>query len=141
MRTLPPRRPKGSPRPAGSGRKRGTPNKRTVEMKTLLSSLCHDISYQCKLREDFKRRRLHPAIESLAWAHTIGKPVDRVQVAADVTMHKQLEQERALFARLSPEQLQELADDNQRLLDKARRMVRQLGPPADATGVRRSDAG
>jgi hypothetical protein len=49
--------------------------------------------------------------------------VDRVQVAADVTLHRQLEQERALFAQLGPEELRELLDDNQRLLDKARAMI------------------
>ena len=134
MRHLPPPHPKGAPRTPGSGRKRGVPNKATIEMRELLASICHDVSCQGRLREDFRRRRVARAIEGLAWQYTIGsKPVDRVQVAADVTMHPQLAEDRALFATLSLEDLQELANDSEQLMAKARRMARgQLGPPADA---------
>src|SRR5262245_13072531 len=134
MRKPPPPRPRGSPRPIGSGRKRGTPNKRTMRMRELLSSLCHDVSYQHRLRSDFRRRRVHPAIESLAWAHTIGKPADRVQLSADVTMNQKLKEERELFSRLSVEQLEEVAADNERLLAKALAMAQgQYLPTTEAT--------
>src|SRR5687768_7272752 len=86
MRKPPPPHQRGEPRTDGSGRKKGTPNRRTVQMKELMTSLCHDVDYQYRLRADFRRRRVHPAIESLVWAHTVGKPTERVRVSADVTM-------------------------------------------------------
>ena len=118
MRRPPPPHPRGTPRTAGSGRKKGTPNRRTVQMRELMTSLCHDVDYQYRLRADFRRRRVHPTIESLAWAHTIGKPAERVQLSADVTMNQKLDEERELFARLSVEELQELAAESEALVDK-----------------------
>jgi hypothetical protein len=67
MRRPPPPHPRGTPRTPGSGRRRGSLNRKTIELRVLLGSLCHDIDYQERLRRDFKRRRVHPAIESLAW--------------------------------------------------------------------------
>ena len=61
-------RPKGDRFP-GSGRKKGTPNRISVELKTLGRELTTDIAYQHKLREDFRRRRVHPTIEALIWHH------------------------------------------------------------------------
>jgi len=134
MRRPPPPHPRGEPRTAGSGRKKGTPNRRTVQLRELMTSLCHDVDYQYRLRADFRRRRVHPAIESLVWAHTVGKPTERVQISADVTMKQKLDEERELFARLSIEELEELARDNERLLAKARTMAqRQRLPPAAVT--------
>ena len=46
MRRPPPPHPRGEPRTAGSGRKKGTPNRRTVQMRELMTSLCHDVGYQ-----------------------------------------------------------------------------------------------
>ena len=124
MRRPPPPHPRGAPRTAGSGRKKGTPNRKTVEMRQLMSSLCHDVGYQYKLREDFRRRRVHPAIESLVWAHTVGKPTERVRLSADVTMNQKLDQERELFSKLSLEQLEQLAAESQSLVDRAVAMVK-----------------
>ena len=140
MRQLPPRRPKGSPRVPGSGRRPGSPNRKTVELRQLMSALAGDIDYQARFSRAFRRRTLAPQTEMRVWEYVVGKPAERVQLAADVTMHQQqLEEERQLFLRLSPEELQELADDNARLLEKARRMVQGLGPPANATGPPATD--
>ena len=84
-----------------------------------------------RLRADFRRRRVHPTIEALVWAHVVGKPTERVQLSADVTMNQKLEQERELFSRLSIEQMEELAAESQALVDKAMAMVRANGVTRD----------
>ena len=94
-----------------------------------MTSLCHDVDYQYRLRADFRRRRVHPAIESLVWAHTVGKPAERVQLSADVTMNHKLDHERELFRKLSLEQLEELAAESQALVDKAMAMVKANASP------------
>ena len=65
-------------------------------MRELTTSLCHVVDYQYRLRADFRRRRVHPAVETLVWSHVIGKPTERVQLSADVTMNQKLNQEREL---------------------------------------------
>ena len=87
-------------------------------------ALCDDVVYRYKLREDFRRRRVHPAVETFVWSHVIGKPTERVQLSADVTMNQKLDQERELFTKLSVEQLEELAAESQALVDKAMAMVK-----------------
>jgi hypothetical protein len=124
MRRPPPPHPRGTPRTPGSGRRRGTPNRKTVEMRALMTGLVHDVDYQCRLRQDFRRRRIHPTIEALVWAHTVGKPTERVQLSADVSMSQKLDQERELFGKLSIEQLEILAAESQALVDRAMAMVR-----------------
>jgi hypothetical protein len=111
-------------------------------MRELMTSLCHDVDYQYRLRADFRRRRVHPTIEALVWNHVVGKPAERLQLSADVAMNQKLNEERELFARLSVEDLEELARDSERLLAKARTMaqqqrvlptaVRLLGAPTDS---------
>ena len=98
-------------------------------MRELMTSLCHDVDYQYRLRADFRRRRVHPAIESLVWAHTVGKPAERVQLSADVTMSQKLDQERELFRKLSLDQLEQLAAESQALVDKAMAMVKANASP------------
>ena len=116
---------------------RGTPNRKTVEMRALMTGLVHDVDYQCRLRQDFRRRRIHPTIEALVWAHAVGKPTERVQLSADVTMSQKLEKERELFNRLSVEQLEELAAESQALVAKAMAMVRANAlTPGAATAPR-----
>ena len=127
MRKPPPPHPRGAPRTPGSGRRRGTPNRKTVELRALMGVLAGDVDYQYRLREDFRRRRVHPAVETLVWSHVIGKPTERVQLSADVTMSQKLEKERELFSKLSVEQLEELAAESQALVDKAMAMVRANG--------------
>ena len=130
----PPRLPRGTPRTPGSGRRRGTPNRKTLALRQLMGALAGDVDYQERLSSAFRRRRLHPSTEMRVWDYVVGKPPERVQVSADVTMNEKLDQERELFARLSIEDLEELARDNEQLLAKARTMAqRQRLPPAEAT--------
>ena len=131
MRRPPPEHPRGAPRTPGSGRKRGNPNRKTVELLQLMGVLAGDVDYQYLLREDFRRRRVHPAVETLVWSHVIGKPTDRVQLTASVTMNQKLEEERELFARLSIEEMEEIAAESEALVAKVRMMAqRHRVPPA-----------
>jgi hypothetical protein len=130
-RKLPPPHPRGAPRTPGSGRRRGTPNRRTVQMRELMMSLCDDADYQYRLRADFRRRRVHPTIEALVWGHVIGRPAEKVQLSADVTMKRKLDEDRELFQRLSLPQLEELAAQSQALVDQAMAMVRKNGAAPD----------
>ena len=132
-RKPPPPHPRGMPRTPGSGRQRGTPNRKTVELRALMGVLAGDVEYQHRLRADFRRRRVHPAVETLVWSHVIGKPTERVQLSADVTMNRKLEEERELFSRLSVPQMEELAAESQALVDKALAMVRANGVTPDPT--------
>jgi hypothetical protein len=95
--------------------------------------LAGDVEYQHRLREDFRRRRVHPAVETLVWSHVIGKPTERVQLSADVTMNQKLEEERELFARLSIEEMEEVAAESEALVAKVRMMAQRHVPPAGAT--------
>ena len=94
--------------------------------------LAGDVDYQHRLREDFRRRRVHPAVETLVWSHVIGKPTERVQLSADITMNKKLEEERELFSRLSVQQMEEIAAKSQGLVDKVLATVRANALPPDA---------
>ena len=68
------------------------------------------------------------------WSHVIGKPTERVQLSADVTMNQRLQEERELFGRLSIEEMEEVAAESEALIAKVRTMVqRQRVPPAGAT--------
>ena len=137
MRRPPPPHPRGAPRTPGSGRKRGSLNRRTVQMRELMTSLCDDIDYQSRLRADFRRRRVHPTIEALVWNHVVGKPTERVQLSADVTMSQKLNEERELFGKLDVKQLEILAAESQALVDKAMAMVRANAlTPGAATAPR-----
>jgi hypothetical protein len=117
-RKLPPPHPRGKPRTPGSGRRRGTPNRKTVELRALMGVLAGDVDYQRRLISDFRRRRVHPTIEALVWAHVVGKPTDRVQLSADLRMNQRLDREVELFSRLSVEQMEEIAVESQALVDR-----------------------
>jgi hypothetical protein len=69
----------------------------------------------------------------LVWAHTIGKPAERVQLSANVTMSQKLEEERELFSRLSIEEMEEVAAESEALIAKVRMMAQRHVPPAGAT--------
>lgn len=58
------------------------------------------------------------------WAHAIGKPAERVQFSADVTMNQKLDEERELLGRLSVEQLDVLQAQSQALVNAARAMAK-----------------
>ena len=97
MRRPPPPHPRGTPRTAGSGRKKGTPNRKTLELRQLMGALAGDVDYQERLSSAFRRRRLHPSTEMRVWDYVVGKPAERVQLSADLTMNQKLDQERELF--------------------------------------------
>src|SRR4051812_3095272 len=101
MRPPPPPHARGTPRTPGSGRRKASLNRKTIELRSLMTSLCGDVDYQHRLRADFRRRRVHPTIEALVWAHTIGKPAVPVLLSADIAMTQNLEKEGELFSRLS----------------------------------------
>jgi hypothetical protein len=109
-------------------------------MRQLMSDLCDNIDYQSKLREDFKRRRVHPSVETLVWSYVIGKPAERVQVSADVTMNQRLEQELELYSQLTVEQLEVLAAESQALVDRAMMMVKANARTLDAVIPSRAPA-
>jgi hypothetical protein len=122
-RKPPPPHAKGAPRTPGSGRRKGTPNRKTVAMRELMTALLNDVDYQHRRREDFRHRRIHPSIEALVWAHVIGKPTEKIEMSANVTMEKKLAEELEVFSRLSLEQLEELAAQSQALVDTAMAMA------------------
>ena len=116
---LPPT-PKGFRQP-GSGRKKGQRNKITIEVRELVSQLVNDPAYQFKLRRDFYRRKVHPTIEALIWAYHLGKPTQPVAMAAglSVEVNARLEEERRIFEQLDLADLELLAEESQRLVDRA----------------------
>ena len=92
-------------------------------MRELMAALLNDVDYQHRLREDFRNRRIHPSIEALVWAYIVGKPTEKIEMSANVTMEKKLAEEREVFSRLSLEQLEELAAQSQALVDTAMAMA------------------
>ena len=122
-RKPPPPHPRGQPRTPGSGRKKGTLNRKSIELKALMAMLVNDVSYQYRLRDQFVKRRVHPTAEALVWAYAVGRPVDKVQMAASIAMSEQLAAERALLSSLSIDQLEALAKESQGLIDRARAMA------------------
>lgn len=126
----PPVWPKGT-RPPNSGRKKGVPNKISVEARTLASQLVNDVIYQAKLRDDFRRRRVHPTIEALIWSYHLGKPTQSIAVSGSMAFDVQarLAEERRVFAALDIHDLEELAAESQALVDKAFAMVRANASP------------
>lgn len=119
-----PRPPKGERIP-GSGRKKGQPNLATVALKTLVEQLVNNPRYQARLRRDFEGRRVHPTIEALVWAHVVGKPVERVQLQADVSVSGRLAEEREAFALLEVRDMELLAAESQALVDRALMLARR----------------
>jgi hypothetical protein len=130
-RKPPPRCPKGTR--FGKGRQKGVPNKISVEARTLASQLVSDVVYQARLRRDFRIRRVHPTIESLIWAYHLGKPAQPVTVSGSMALdiNAKLEEERRVFAALDLTDLEQLAAESQRLVDRAYALSRiaQGTPP------------
>lgn len=118
-RKPPPPHPKGTPRTPGSGRKRGTPNRTTVAMRELMVALLEDVEYQHRLRQDFRKRRVHPSIEALIWQMHLGKPKQQVEVAATVKMNEKLATERERLRCLDVADLEKLLADSEALVERA----------------------
>jgi hypothetical protein len=140
MRRPPPPHPRGAPRTPGSGRRRGTPNRKTVELRQLMAALAGDVDYQEKFRRAWVKRRLHPSVEIKVWEYALGKPAERVQLSADVTMAEQRERELESMRFLTIEQMEELAAESQALVDKAMAMAAANSLPPAPANARRAPA-
>src|SRR5688500_4026911 len=64
----------------GRGRPKGARNKVSKEAQDFCRRLTKDPTYRKKLKEDWKRRKVPPAIEQLVWAYGHGKPVEQVNI-------------------------------------------------------------
>jgi hypothetical protein len=117
-RKAPPVWPKGT-RPPNSGRKKGVPNRITVEAKQLVAQLVNDVAYQHKLRDDFRRRKVPPAVEVLIWNYHLGKPPQTIEMNGTLEMSARIEEERRIFAQLDITDLEQLARESQSLVDRA----------------------
>jgi hypothetical protein len=51
-----------------------------------MAALVNDVDYQYRLREDFRRRRVHASTEAAVWSYILGKPLTRMEMCATVTM-------------------------------------------------------
>lgn len=110
--------PKGERHP-GSGRVKGTPNRVTVEVRRLVGELLNDPRYQARLRRDFALRKLHPTIEGMVWAYHCGRPRQDVNFSGSVDLTARLEVERRAFLALDLPELEAIAAESQRLVDRA----------------------
>ena len=90
-----------------------------------MGALAGDVDYRERFSSAFRRRRLHPSTEMRVWDYVVGKPAERVQLSADITMNQKLDQERELFRQLPIEQLEILAAESQALVNKAMMMVKE----------------
>ena len=90
-----------------------------------------DAAYQRKLRDDFRRRKVHPTIEALIWTYHLGKPTHSIAVSGSMAFDVQarLDEERRVFASLDIHDLEQLAAESQALVDKAFAMVRANASP------------
>jgi hypothetical protein len=85
----------------------------------LMGAMAGDIDYQRKLREDFRKRRLHPSTEIRIWEYTIGRPKEQIEMSVNVTMNERLAAERAMLRQLDLKQLEALAAESQAMIDRA----------------------
>lgn len=115
---LPPPCPKGERTP-GSGRKPGTPNKVSVAFRVLIGQMVEDPFYQHKLREDFRKRKVHPTVEALVWAYHIGKPKTEIELSGNLELSQRFENDRERLRGLSLEELEALAEESQAVIDRA----------------------
>jgi hypothetical protein len=77
-------RPKGYAKTGG--RKKGTRNHVSVEARAAATSIVDDPAYLATLHSRALTGDLPPAIEAMLWAYAKGKPVDRVEVSAELTV-------------------------------------------------------
>jgi hypothetical protein len=139
-RKPPPVWPKGT-RPPDSGRKKGTPNRISVEVKALVAQLMNDVAYQHQLRDDFRRRKVHPTVEALIWSYHLGRPTQPIDITASVDVNARLEEERRIFATLDLADLEQLAAKSQGLVDRALALSRARLAAAAIPPPRGDEAG
>lgn len=102
----------------GALSKRG-PHRATVEIRELFEQIVQDPLYQKKLREDFRKRRVHPLTESTVWAHTAGKPPTQIDITANIDVNHRYEVEAQLLRSMDLPQLEALAEESQAMIDRA----------------------
>ncbi len=73
-----PERPK--PPAAGMGRKKGVLNKATIEVKAFCRELLDDPTYQASLKQRLREGVLPPAMETLLWHYSYGKPKEQMEL-------------------------------------------------------------
>jgi hypothetical protein len=79
-KSLPPGRPKGTPKTGGS--QKGTPNKVTVEVRDAAKAIVEDAEYRERFIARAHAGELAPALESMLWYYAYGKPKERVELEA-----------------------------------------------------------
>jgi hypothetical protein len=126
-RRLPTPHPKGVPRTPDPAGRRACQTGQAVEPRELMAALVDDLEYQSRLREDFRKRRVYPSTEGLVWAYVVGKPVNKVEMSASVSMGEKLAAERELLRQLTLPELESLAAESQALMDRALAMARPQG--------------
>jgi hypothetical protein len=62
------------------GRPKGSRNKATLEIREAARQLVSDPIYWRKLRDDLRKRKVHPHVETTLLAYAFGRPVDRIEV-------------------------------------------------------------
>lgn len=67
-------------RRGGPGRPKGVPNKATQEAREVCAAMVDDPVYRQKLKSDFQRRKVHPAVEQMIWHYAKGKPKDTLAI-------------------------------------------------------------
>ena len=77
LRTGKPGRPKGYPR--SGGRKKGTLNHATVDAREAASEIVDSPEYRENLRKRAISGDLSPAVETMLWGYSKGRPVERVE--------------------------------------------------------------
>jgi hypothetical protein len=107
------------------GTKKGTPNRKTIELRALMAALVDDLEYRSRLREDFRKRRVHPPTEALVWAYAVGKPTEKIEMSASVSVDERLAAEREMLRTLSVPELEALAAESQALVDRALSMAKR----------------
>jgi hypothetical protein len=76
------------------------PSRKKFELRKAASDMINDRTYQKRLLEQLRTRRLRPAVEVMLWAYAYGKPIEHVEHAGTL-----LDELRAL----SPDELRQRA--------------------------------
>ncbi len=67
---------------------------------------------------------MHPSIEGLIWSYHLGRPRQTIDLTATLDVNARLEEEKRIFATLDVADLEQLAAESQRLVDRATALSR-----------------
>lgn len=81
-------RKKGTPKTGG--RQKGTSNKVTVEAKLATAEIVDNPKYRRMLMRKAIAGKLHPAIESMLWHYSKGKPKDHVELSGSLAVEQKV---------------------------------------------------